>query len=187
MNDLFTAAKEAVDCMKNRYWECCVIGGLAVQRWGEPRTTLGADIVLLADWGRETAYITAILDRFESRIAGALEFAVANRVLLIQASNGASVDVSLGVLPFEVRMVGRAVAMEFAPGLVLPCCSADDLIVMKAFAGRPRNWIDAEGVVARHPKLDVQYILSALADLGELKGDQTIVARAAQLLQGHLQ
>jgi hypothetical protein len=39
MNALFEAAKEVADFMKARRWKFCVIGGLAVQRWGEPRLT----------------------------------------------------------------------------------------------------------------------------------------------------
>lgn len=40
MNVLFEAAKEVCEFMAVRKWEFCIIGGLAVQRWGEPRTTL---------------------------------------------------------------------------------------------------------------------------------------------------
>jgi hypothetical protein len=32
---------------------------------------------------------------------------------------------------------------EFAPDIILPTCSAEDLFVMKAFASRPQDWIDA--------------------------------------------
>jgi len=34
MNAIFAAAKEVCDFMKKRRWKFCVIGGLAVQRWG---------------------------------------------------------------------------------------------------------------------------------------------------------
>ena len=39
MNAIFAAAKEVADFMQARGWEYCIIGGLAVQRWGELRTT----------------------------------------------------------------------------------------------------------------------------------------------------
>ncbi len=39
MNALFAAAKEICDFMKARRCKFCVIGGLAVQRWREPRLT----------------------------------------------------------------------------------------------------------------------------------------------------
>lgn len=39
MNEILSAAKELGDFMRQRQWEYCIIGGLAVIRWGEPRLT----------------------------------------------------------------------------------------------------------------------------------------------------
>jgi hypothetical protein len=182
MNALFLAAKEVCDFMGALQWQFCLIGGLAVQRWGEPRTTLDADLTLLSGWGEEEAYAAAILDRLESRIPDAKAFAVAHRVLLVRAANGKDVDITLGALPFEAGMVRRAVPVEFAPGCLLPCCTAEDLFVMKAFAARPRDWLDAESIVARQTDLDTAYILEQLADLCALKEAPEILARAKDLL-----
>ena len=112
MNTLFEAAREVCAFMEEHGWKCCVIGGLAVQRWGEPRTTLDADIALLTGWGGEEAYIDALLDRFASRIEDGRPFAVAHRVLLLRASNGRDVDVTLGARPFEEEMMARSTAVE---------------------------------------------------------------------------
>ena len=183
MNALLRAAREVCDFFAEKGWSYCIIGGLAVQRWGEPRTTLDADLTLLAGWGEEEPFAKAILDRFPSRIPDALTFAVRHRVLLLRAS-GKDVDVALGALPFEAAMVGRAAPVEFAPGCVLPCCTAEDLFVMKAFAGRPRDWLDAEGVVRRTPELDSKYILGHLRELCDLKGTPEALARAETLLGG---
>jgi hypothetical protein len=44
------------------------------------------------------------------------------------------------------------------------------LIVLKAFASRPKDWIDIEGVIIRQTgKLDWTYIRLHLAPLAELK------------------
>ena len=184
MNALFIAAKEVADFMQARHWKFCVIGGLAVQRWGEPRATLDADLTLLAEWGNEERYATAFLAAFQSRLPDALQFALSRRVLLLKASNGKDVDISLGALPFEEAMIRRAVQQEFAPGLILPCCTAEDLFVMKAFASRPKDWLDAAGIVARQTKLNKPYILRHLAALCELKETPEIVARAQRVLAG---
>lgn len=183
MNTLFEAAKEICDFMAERRWLYCVIGGLAVQRWGEPRTTLDVDISLLAEWGAEDVYVTAILNRFQSRITDGHEFAITRRVLLIKAANGRDIDIVLGGLPFEEEMARRAGLVEFAPGLSLPCCTAEDLFVMKAFANRPRDWLDAESVVNRQTNLDWRYILRQLAALCELKEAPEILIRAGELLK----
>lgn len=181
MNALFEAAREVGEFMTARRWEFCIIGGLAVQRWGEPRTTLDADMTLLTGWGEEEAFVTAILDRFESRLPDGLAFALSRRVLLIRASNGRDVDISLGALPFETDMIRRATPVEFAPGVVLPCCTAEDLIIMKAFAARGRDWLDVESIVIRQKSLDSAYILAHLTDLCELKESPDILERAKAL------
>ena len=154
-NALVEAANEVCAFMAEHRWDFCVIGGLAVQRWGEPRTTLDAGITLLTGWGEEDAYASELLDRFESRVADGREFALTNRVLLIRASSGIDVDISFGALPFEAEMIRRSVPVEFAPGIVLPCCSAEDLFIMKAYASRSRDRSDAEGIAARQSALDV--------------------------------
>ncbi|MDQ1257563.1 MAG: hypothetical protein QG656_2169 [Candidatus Hydrogenedentes bacterium] len=182
MNALFEAAQEICDFMAERRWKFCIIGGLAVQRWGEPRTTLDADMNLLTGWGDEERYVAEILGRFESRISDGHAFALNRRVLLIRASNGKDVDIVMGALPFEACMIQRAKPVEFAPGFVLPCCTAEDLFVMKAFAARPRDWLDAESIVTRQTDLDKDYIVEHLTGLCELKDAPEIVERARRLL-----
>lgn len=183
MNGLFEAAREVTEFMASRGWKFCLIGGLAVQQWGEPRTTLDVDFTLLTDWGEETRYIDAILERFESRLPNARTFAMQNRVLLIRASNGKDVDIALGALPFEVRMMERAESVEFAPGISLPCCTAEDLFVMKGFAGRDRDWVDSRSIAARQPQLDHAYILEQLADLASLRDNDEALNRAREILE----
>jgi hypothetical protein len=38
MNGIFEAALEVQEYCNRRQWRCCIIGGLAVVRWGEPAT-----------------------------------------------------------------------------------------------------------------------------------------------------
>lgn len=182
MNALFVAAKDICDFMKTRRWKFCVIGGLAVQRWGEPRATLDADITLLTGFGDEERYAATLLAVFDSRIPNALSFAITKRVLLLRAPNGKDVDISFGALPFEAQMIRRAVRQEFAPGLVLPCCTPEDLFVMKAFSSRTRDWLDAESIVVRQKHLNRRHILKHLGALCELKETPEIVERARRLL-----
>lgn len=184
MNKLFEAAKEVADFMTLRRWKFCVIGGLAVQRWGEPRTTLDADMTVLAGFGDEERYAADLLAAFPSRVPDALPFALRNRILLLKTSNGKDVDIALGALPFEKTMIRRAVQQEFAPGLIMPCCTAEDLFVMKAFASRTKDWLDAESIVVRQSRLNSRYILRQLKTLCELKETPEIVARAKRVLAG---
>jgi hypothetical protein len=183
MNALFEAAREVCAFLFEKGWDYCLIGGLAVQKWGEPRTTLDADIVLYTGLGQEEVFVDAILDRFQARFPNAREFALTNRALLIRAPNGIEVDIVLGALPFEAEMIRRAGPVEFAPGLELRCCTAEDLFVLKAFAGRPRDWIDAESVAIRQTELDTEYILRNLAELCEAKGTPESLEKARRMLE----
>lgn len=170
MNRLFVAAKEISDFMAARRWKFCIIGGLAVIRWGEQRQTLDVDFALLAEFGEEERYARALLETFSARIPDALDFACRNRVLLLTASNGAPMDVSIGGLPFEKRVIRRATPFEFAPGHVFVTCSAEDLIVLKAFAGRPRDWLDIEMIKVRQKnRINWAQALRELAPLAALK------------------
>jgi len=182
MNALFNAAKEVSDFMSERGWPHCIIGGLAVQCWGEPRTTMDTDISLFTGWGEEEGYVSALLGRFAPRMENAHAFAIANRILLLRSDNGTDVDIALAALPFEEEMVKRAVSHEFGSGVTLPCCTAEDLFIMKAFAARPRDWVDAESIVKRRGNLDTAYILGHLSALCEMKEDQEIMKRALALL-----
>ena len=55
MNAIFAAALDLQSFCDKHGWRCCFIGGLAVQRWGEPRMTRDADLTLLTGFGSEDA------------------------------------------------------------------------------------------------------------------------------------
>jgi hypothetical protein len=170
MNELAEAAKEIDSFMTDRRWSYCIVGGIAVSRWGEPRTTQGIDICVLSGLGTEQVFIQAILAHFRPRIDAAADFAELNRVLLVRARNGVAIDIALGWTPFEENMLKRATPYQLAPDTSVPIASAEDLIVSKAFAGRPQDWIDLEGIVRRQRgKLDWDYIVAELTPLCELK------------------
>jgi hypothetical protein len=185
MNAIFVAAKEVCDFMKARRWKFCVIGGLAVQRWGEPRLTQDADLTLLTGFGEEERFAKTLLGKFKPRRPDALTFALMNRVLLMYAVNGNPVDISFGALPFEIDMMKRATPFEFASGCVLPTCSAEDLFIMKVFAGRPQDWLDARGIVVKHGSaLHKPYILKHLAALCDLNETPELIEQAGRILEG---
>lgn len=183
MNGIFSAAHELCVFMTSQRWQFCVIGGLAVQVWGEPRTTLAVDITLLTGWGTEAPYVDRLLAQFDSRLEDAREFALARRILLLRASNGVPVDVALGALPMEETMVARAQPVAVTASISLPVCSAEDLFIMKAFAGRTRDWLDAESIAVRQEKLDHDYIITTLRTLAEAKESPEIIARARTILE----
>jgi hypothetical protein len=186
MKDLFILARQVQEFLDARRWRSCVIGGIAVQRWGEPRLTRDVDLTLLTGMGGEEPYVDEILRHYRSRVQGGREFALRHRVMLLEASDGTEIDLALGGLPFEANVMDRCNEFEFYPGMVLRTCSAEDLIVMKAFAERELDWADVKGIIARQGgRLNWRTILSELGPLCELKGEPEIVARLEQLRKGH--
>ena len=165
-----------------RKWRFCFIGGVALQRWGEPRFTVDVDLTLLTGFADEEAYVDALLNEYSSRITGAREFALRNRVLLLQSRQGVGIDVALGGLPFEESVVTRATSFVYPPGLSLITCSAEDLVVMKAFAGRGQDWVDVEQIIIRQTGgLDWAYIETQLRPLAEAKEEPEILEHLAEV------
>jgi hypothetical protein len=179
MIELFEPAKKLQDFCDQQGWRSCVIGGIAVIRWGRPRVTRDIDVNILAGFGGEAEVIDTLL---AARLPDAREFARAKRVLLLYASDGTGIDVSLGALPFEEKVIERASSFAFAQDLELRTCSAEDLIVMKLFASRPGDIRDVEGVAIRNRgRLDWDYIEEQLQPLAELKQEPEILRALARL------
>jgi hypothetical protein len=177
VNEVIKAAAELQSFCDAKRWKHCIIGGLALQRWGEPRETADVDLTLLTGFGGEDRFVAVLLGHYDARIADAAQFAVTRRVLLLRAKSGVGLDIALGGLPFEESAVARSSTFDFPGDVRLRTCSAEDLIVMKAFAGRGKDWLDVEGVITRQAgQLDWGYIESQLAPLAELKGEPEILA-----------
>lgn len=178
MNALFQAAAELQSVCVQHDWRFCFIGGLAVQRWGEPRETVDVDLTLLTGFANESHFVSVLMDAFEPRIDDAAQFAEVNRVLLLRAASGVGIDIALGGLPFEELAVSRASVFTYPPDIPLRTCSAEDLIVLKAFADRPKDWLDIDGIIIRQSAhLDWPYIRAQLAPLAELKEAPELVEK----------
>lgn len=191
MNTLFQAGARVQRVLEQHGWQFCFIGGVANFRWGTPRLTNDLDLTLLTGFGAESEYVAPLLREFESRIADAAAFAAEYRVLLLRTDDGFGVDVALGAMPFEASAITRATNVELVPGAVLRTCSAEDLIVHKAFAARPQDWVDVEGVILKQRgQLAWKQIWADLAELVELKAAPEIldelerVAVRAELIVG---
>lgn len=168
MLPLIKTAFEIQNFLESQSWQFCIIGGLALQRWGEARVTVDVDITLLTGFGNESNFIQKLLEKFQPRIENAEGFALRNRVLLLKKEN-IGIDIALSALPFEIEAAESASYHEYAPNISLKTCSAEDLIVMKAFADRTRDWADIETVIQKQLSLDWQRIYKHLEPLVKLK------------------
>lgn len=186
MNALFAAAAGIEAFCVVRGWRSCVIGGLAVQRWGEPRQTRDVDLTLLTGIGGEAAFVDALLLQYAPRIPDARRFALERRVLLVETSDRIALDISLGALPYEARVVERASPFEVEAGVTVTTCSAEDLVVLKAFAGRVQDWLDVEGIIVRQgSRVNRALVLDELRPLLDLKEDEEAEPRLVALFSKH--
>lgn len=136
-----------------------IIGGVAASLLGRPRLTADIDLVLLLSGDQLPRLLeVASEEGLAPRIPDAMEFARRHRVLLLHhPESGIPVDISLGILPFEVEMVEHCVRLNVA-GLTIPVPRPEDLIVLKAIAHRPVDLADIRAIVENYPTLDREYI-----------------------------
>lgn len=186
MNPLFAAAANLERFCRLRGWRGCIIGGLAVQRWGDPRQTRDVDVTILTGLGGEAAFVDALLQEYRGRMSDARDFALRHRVVLAETADGTPLDIALGGLPYEARVIERSSPFPIAPDTSLTTCSAEDLVVLKAFADRPRDWLDIEGIIVRQGRnINRALIIEELSLLLSLKEDPEPGVRLERLLATH--
>jgi hypothetical protein len=136
-----------------------IIGGIAASLLGKPRFTADIDAVILAGVEDLPILIDAASDQgIVSRIGDAESFARKNLVLLLQhQASGTNIDISLGILPFEIEMVARSQNLKVG-SLYLSLPTPEDLIILKSVANRPQDLIDIQAIAISHPDLDKERV-----------------------------
>ena len=85
MNALFAAAAEIQDHLRRTGERFCFIGGVALQRWGEPRLTRDVDLTLLCPYGAESATAERLLAGFSPRMPDARDWADIESIAIRQS------------------------------------------------------------------------------------------------------
>ena len=182
MNKILAAASTLQNFLSEKGWEFCFIGGVAVLRWGRPRMTQDVDVSLFCEFGNEREIIGEILDRFSARVQDPAAFAEQSRVVLVESDDGVAYDIVLAQFKFEKEIIDRATFFEYPDNVRLKTASAEDLIVMKCFAGRDRDWNDVEGLVTINRNADFDLVFRKLESLSELKPDSDPLKRLKLIL-----
>jgi len=165
------ALRDVIAWLESQGVPGAIIGGVAASLRGRPRATRDIDCLVLVDTDDWEALLEASASfGFLARVQDPLAFARQSRVLLLRHQpTEVDIDVTFGVLPFENELVARATRVEVA-GISVRVATAQDLIVMKAVAGRPRDLADIEGLLDTEPDLDLDRLrrqVRAFADLLE--------------------
>ncbi len=166
---LLEGAARIASFFENRSIPYFLIGGLAVQQWGEPRMTRDVDITVLVPPEELPEAVDAVLSAFAPRIPDARAFALRHRVLLVEVDGEVPADVSLGIPGYEEEAFQRARWVPAPGGGALRMVGPEDLIIHKCVAGRPRDLEDVAGVLLRqHLSVDLDLVRSWLAEFRPL-------------------
>ncbi|MBI5789082.1 MAG: nucleotidyl transferase AbiEii/AbiGii toxin family protein [Candidatus Schekmanbacteria bacterium] len=178
MNQYAKAIDELHEFFDREGISYAIIGGIALQYWGEPRFTRDIDVTVLVDLGKDEIILQKILSVFTPRISDALKFALQNRVCLVRSRDGIEIDISLGIPGYEEKMMGRTVECNLGGSYNVKICSAEDLIIHKAVAGRPQDLADIESIIMRQgEKLDEAYIRFWLDEFSLLLETKEVLER----------
>ncbi|MDZ4730218.1 MAG: nucleotidyl transferase AbiEii/AbiGii toxin family protein [Xanthomonadales bacterium] len=187
LGPIFEAALEAQSVCLAIKLPHCAIGGLAVQRWGEPRFTADADFSVLVQQGAESAAIQGLLKQLSARIEDAEEFAIRTRVVLLKSGDDIGIDVVLAGLPYEARVIERSSLWAMDEAHSLRTCSAEDLVIMKVFAARDKDWADVTSILERQGgNLDLDLIREELKPLLAAKEADHLGQQLEARIQKHI-
>lgn len=143
-----------------------VIGGQAVLVHGEPRLTRDIDVTLGATIDEiDSVLATARNAGLKPLVENPTEFVRDTWVLPCEdLRSGIRVDLMFSFTAYERQAMARAttVTMNNTPVRI---ATAEDLVVLKVLAGRPRDLEDARIVLLKNPTLDHDYIEKCLAAL----------------------
>lgn len=163
-----------------------VFGAQAVLHWGRPRFTEVVDVTVLLG-SVETGRLVDRLQRagFQLRVEGTAAFIAQTRVVpLAYGDSGWALDLVIGGPGLEEAFLGRAVPAAISPGLTVPIISAEDLIVTKMLAGRPKDLDDVRGVLlAQAGRLNLHSTRSTLAMLEKALGVSDLLPAFERLLE----
>jgi hypothetical protein len=153
-----------------------VIGGIAVIARGVRRMTTDIDVVVRGD-AVEVRSLLRTLVRFgiRPRIDRAEEFARENLVLLLRhTSSGVDLDLSLGWTAFEHDAIAASTKTTFGTA-AFPMARAEDLVVFKAMAARPKDVEDAATLLLKHPEIDTAIVRRRLVELATLADEPALI------------
>jgi predicted nucleotidyltransferase len=99
----------------------------------------------------------------------------------LHEASGVRVDLVFSFTPFEREAIARARTVELG-GQQLRFASPEDVIILKIFAGRPRDLEDVAAIVRNQPELDRAYIRRWLEEFDAGSDERVFLARFQEML-----
>lgn len=159
------------------------IGGQAVLLHGAPRLTHDVDVTVGVSPERVRDVLAACEELgLEVLVADPAGFAEETFVLPARhRPTGVRVDFIFSNTVYERGAISRAVDVALA-GEKLPFAAAEDLLLLKLFAGRPRDLEDARSIVRRQQgRLDWPYLEQWAEEFAGVDGREDLPRRLQAL------
>lgn len=185
---LFEAALTVQGGVLAAGFDFCFIGGVALQRWGEVRHTDDVDLTIWCGWGDELSLADRLSKFLTPEVEDVKRVAQVGRMFVGRTPDGTKVDISFGALPYEERMLERAVSVDFGVAEPLRCCSAEDLAILKTVAGRGQDWVDIRRIIHRSgARMDWDLVREELRPLLNAAYDEEALPRLEELLKKEME
>jgi hypothetical protein len=152
-----------------------VIGGIAVIARGVRRMTADIDAVVRGDQTNVAALLRDLAARrIVPRINDVEAFAGESLVLLLRHEpTGVEFDLSLAWTAFEHEALEARSDTKYG-AVVAPMAAAEDLVIFKAMAARPRDIEDAAALLLMHKDIDLDRVRRHLAQLAALAEEPSL-------------
>lgn len=174
------ALREVVTFLETHRFQYALIGGIANQVWGQARFTYDIDVKLLVPSFEYESLRTTLMTAFPEPGRPDLPM---NPLIVSVNVNGILVDFLLTTPGYEEHLVQRAIRYTIED-LSLWLCTAEDLIIQKAIAGRPKDWQDIEGIVIeQHSQLDQEYLEDWVTQFAEVLDQPDLLTHYRQIWQ----
>ena len=167
---LISAAADALVLLKQEGVEGCLVGGLAVSVYCDPRFTRDVDLAIAVDNDARAEMLMQSLVKRGFQIAAVVEQEAVERLAMTRLLNadGTSIDLLVASSGVEAEIVKDAQRLEVVRGTVLPVARIGHLIALKLLSVSPGRETDHQD-------------LRNLADIADA-GEWARCVRAVQLI-----
>ena len=169
---LFNPLKDLLNFLSELEIKNVIIGGIAASILGKVRSTADIDSLIFIDEDALENFLKKTRGYgFLPRISDPVKFAQKNRVVLLKhKTSGINIDLSIGLLPFEIEVLDRIKVFKIEK-INIPLPTPEDLIIMKAVAHRPIDMEDIKSILEVNPDLDfkrIKYWVKEFAEVLEM-------------------
>lgn len=172
MTDLTKVIHELVGLFDRLQLPYAIMGGIAVRAHGLPRPTFDVDFVVTVPRERLADLFAAIEhlgytvpEQYRGGWVDSVGGMPLFKVRLFLGGRGIDADIFLAENEFQASVMSRRIT-EDVEGKSVRLITAEDLILFKLLAGRPRDLLDIKDILFMQGQLDAAYMQRWAEPLG---------------------